>query len=167
LGGVRGALRGGGLYVLVFRLVEPYVGGVGRRWAVALPSGVYVYVGSAWGPGGLAARLRRHVCRGARRLWWHVDYLAVWRGFLPVAAVVCLGAWRWLEPFLAAVFASSRLFVPLGGGLGGGDDELGFGHFFVYVGGGDAVGAAAGVAAGLPCVPLVVEPGPLCVGENV
>jgi Uri superfamily endonuclease len=49
---------------------------------------VYVYFGGAYGPGGLAARLGRHL-RGGGRRHWHVDHLraeaevlgaAVWPG---------------------------------------------------------------------------------------
>jgi len=50
------------------------------------PPGWYVYVGSAFGPGGLAARVARHA-RLAKRLRWHIDYLlppaelhGVWAG---------------------------------------------------------------------------------------
>ena len=46
---------------------------VGRR-RYTLSTGLYVYAGSALGPGGLAARVGRHV-RGAKRLHWHIDYL--------------------------------------------------------------------------------------------
>ncbi|MBN1976046.1 MAG: GIY-YIG nuclease family protein, partial [Anaerolineae bacterium] len=37
-------------------------------------SGWYAYVGSAQGPGGLAARLARHL-RPLKSLHWHIDYL--------------------------------------------------------------------------------------------
>jgi Uri superfamily endonuclease len=47
------------------------VGALGSRY---FPGGRYVYVGSAWGPGGLRARLRRHL-REEKRCHWHVDYL--------------------------------------------------------------------------------------------
>jgi len=36
--------------------------------------GYYIYVGSAFGPGGVSARVRRH-CRDTKRLRWHIDYL--------------------------------------------------------------------------------------------
>ena len=39
-----------------------------------LDPGVYAYVGSASGPGGLRARLGRHLTKTKRR-HWHVDYL--------------------------------------------------------------------------------------------
>lgn len=39
-----------------------------------VPEGKLVYVGSARGPGGLLARVRRHFRRG-KSLKWHIDYL--------------------------------------------------------------------------------------------
>jgi len=39
-----------------------------------LVPGIYVYVGSACGSGGLAARIARHL-RTCKRLHWHIDYL--------------------------------------------------------------------------------------------
>lgn len=47
---------------------------IGRAGSVELEPGLYGYVGSALGPGGLAARLRRHASRPVRK-HWHVDHL--------------------------------------------------------------------------------------------
>ncbi|MCC6610419.1 MAG: GIY-YIG nuclease family protein [Burkholderiales bacterium] len=47
---------------------------IGRLGTFAFPAGAYLYVGSALGPGGLAARVAHH----ARRVsapHWHIDYL--------------------------------------------------------------------------------------------
>jgi Uri superfamily endonuclease len=41
---------------------------------VALPRGWYLYVGSAFGPGGVAARCNHHR-RVSERPRWHIDYL--------------------------------------------------------------------------------------------
>ena len=63
-----------GSYLLVLRLNARQriaVGGLGR---VFFPAGWYVYVGSARGPGGLGARLGRHL-RTGKPLRWHIDYL--------------------------------------------------------------------------------------------
>lgn len=53
--------------------------------AAALPPGVYWYAGSAYGPGGLKARLGRHL-KADKKVRWHVDRLttdpAVEVGFL-------------------------------------------------------------------------------------
>lgn len=40
-----------------------------------LPAGVYLYCGSARGPGGLRARCRRHLA-AEKGLRWHVDWLS-------------------------------------------------------------------------------------------
>jgi Uri superfamily endonuclease len=63
-----------GVYAIVLRLRDALLYSVGALGPHRLPQGWYVYVGSAHGPGGLAARLNRHNS-GAKRLHWHVDYL--------------------------------------------------------------------------------------------
>ncbi len=47
---------------------------IGRLGRFDLPGGWYYYVGSARGPGGLRARLGRHL-KPNKRLHWHIDYL--------------------------------------------------------------------------------------------
>jgi len=41
-----------------------------------LAPGRYLYAGSAWGPGGIRARVRRHLKR-EKPLHWHVDRLTI------------------------------------------------------------------------------------------
>lgn len=58
---------------------------VGRLGEFLFPAGWYLYVGSARGPGGLHARIRRHWRKAGdgKRLRWHVDYVreaATWAG---------------------------------------------------------------------------------------
>jgi Uri superfamily endonuclease len=62
--------------VLILHLPCPATVDVGRLGRFQLPDGWYVYVGSARGPGGLAARVSRHR-RSSKPLHWHVDYLRV------------------------------------------------------------------------------------------
>ena len=63
-----------GTYALVLRLSRRMEIVVGRLGVLEAQPGYYVYVGSALGPGGLAARLGRHLRR--EKTWhWHVDYL--------------------------------------------------------------------------------------------
>jgi Uri superfamily endonuclease len=64
-----------GTYVLVMCLETPSQVTVGKLGAFRLSPGWYSYVGSALGPGGLAARLARHR-RSRKRRHWHIDYLA-------------------------------------------------------------------------------------------
>ena len=97
-----------GCYVLVLFLRQSQQLTVGRRAAVEFPSGYYLYVGSAFGPGGLRARLGRHLS-GSRRRHWHVDYLRevaepveAWFQTLAVSRehewADCLGRGRGLRP---------------------------------------------------------------------
>jgi len=63
-----------GTYALVLRLRRRTRLPIGALGEHALPAGWYVYVGSARGPGGLAARVGRH-WRGDGARHWHIDYL--------------------------------------------------------------------------------------------
>jgi Uri superfamily endonuclease len=64
-----------GTYVLLLELAEPVRLAIGGRRRFELEAGLHAYVGSALGPGGLRARLRRHVASSSRR-HWHLDHLA-------------------------------------------------------------------------------------------
>ena len=63
-----------GTYALLLACRNTGTVGIGRLGTLRLQSGCYVYVGSAFGPGGLAARIKHH-----RRITtcphWHMDYL--------------------------------------------------------------------------------------------
>lgn len=65
---------GSGTYVLCLRASTEGQVTVGRLGRCRMPAGSYLYVGSAFGPGGLRARVGRHVRRTGRR-HWHIDYL--------------------------------------------------------------------------------------------
>ena len=64
----------GGTYILLLELSKPATIEVGRLGRLSFDKGIYAYVGSAFGPGGLAARLQRYTA-GPRRTHWHIDYL--------------------------------------------------------------------------------------------
>ena len=65
-----------GAYLLAIR--------IDRTQAIALPAGLvgpldpgwYIYAGNARGPGGIAARVRRHF-RTSKKIHWHIDRLTV------------------------------------------------------------------------------------------
>jgi len=78
-----------GTYVLILHLPCPATVDVGRLGRFQFPDGWYVYVGSARGPGGLAARVSRHR-RSSKPRHWHVDYLRVHAH--PVAIWYAIGA---------------------------------------------------------------------------
>lgn len=63
-----------GTYAVGLFLASPVICRIGALGAWELPQGGYLYVGSAWGPGGLRARVGRHL-RGSDQRRWHIDYL--------------------------------------------------------------------------------------------
>jgi Uri superfamily endonuclease len=63
-----------GTYALVLRLIQNSTIEVGAMGLFTFQAGFYVYVGSAFGPGGLRARLTHHLSP-ALHPHWHIDYL--------------------------------------------------------------------------------------------
>lgn len=66
--------RAGGTYALLLNLADAAAITIGRLGTFAFSAGWYVYVGSAFGPGGLAGRLNHHL-HPALKPHWHIDYL--------------------------------------------------------------------------------------------
>jgi Uri superfamily endonuclease len=64
-----------GTYALVFTAKRKKRLIIGKLGTLNLQPGYYVYVGSAFGPGGLRARIGHH-CNKADRKHWHIDYLS-------------------------------------------------------------------------------------------
>lgn len=63
-----------GTYALLLSTASDAEIRVGRHGDMRLQSGFYVYVGSAFGPGGVRARVNHHL-RDSPRYHWHIDYL--------------------------------------------------------------------------------------------
>jgi len=63
-----------GTYALLLRIDSTEIALIGRRNRLPLAPGWTVYAGSAFGPGGVAARLAHHR-RTASRPHWHIDFL--------------------------------------------------------------------------------------------
>lgn len=63
-----------GAYGLLIRLPQRLRTKIGVLGPLDLAAGDYLYFGSAYGPGGLRARLRRHL-RPSKKIHWHVDRL--------------------------------------------------------------------------------------------
>jgi Uri superfamily endonuclease len=79
-----------GTYVLIFSTCLKAQIEVGKLGTLQLKPGFYIYVGSAFGPGGLEARIAHH-CRKTDRPHWHIDYLGpflklieIWYTYDPV-----------------------------------------------------------------------------------
>ncbi len=63
-----------GTYVLLFRNSKARRIRVGMLGYLLFRKGFYAYFGSMFGPGGLEARIKRHLC-SKKRKHWHVDYV--------------------------------------------------------------------------------------------
>ena len=78
-----------GTYILVLRNRAKTRIDVGRLGRCPFPRGWYLYTGSAFGPGGLAARVGRHL-KPDKACRWHIDYITatfsvhrVWLSVVP------------------------------------------------------------------------------------
>lgn len=65
-----------GTYLLLLNLDQEKEISVGRSGTFSFQPGYYLYLGSAFGPGGLRSRLGRHI-RGGEKIFWHIDYLRI------------------------------------------------------------------------------------------
>lgn len=65
-----------GTYVLILRNPARNAIQVGRLGKQEFKRGWYLYAGSAFGPGGLSARVGRHLRRD-KSCRWHIDYLTI------------------------------------------------------------------------------------------
>lgn len=63
-----------GTYALLLHCASSSELAIGRWGCLQLVPGHYLYVGSAFGPGGVKARVSRHF-RNDKKLRWHIDYL--------------------------------------------------------------------------------------------
>ena len=72
-----------GTYALVLQTDKSTAVQVGRWGILNTQPGYYIYVGSAFGPGGVQARVSRH-CRGSKSKHWHIDYLREFASLLSV-----------------------------------------------------------------------------------
>lgn len=99
---------------------------VGRLGTLTLEPGCYLYVGSAFGPGGIAARVGRHARQDKPRRW-HIDAL---REHARLVSVWYQCGEIHREAQWAEVLANMRgLSVPLPG-FGASDGKPGASHLF-------------------------------------
>lgn len=87
---------------------------IGRLGQYDLAPGCYLYIGSAFGPGGLRARLAHHQRREKPRPHWHFDYL---RPFLDIQEVwaISAGARHMEQEWCASLLATGLWSVPIPG----------------------------------------------------
>ncbi|MHA1198038.1 MAG: GIY-YIG nuclease family protein [Candidatus Heimdallarchaeaceae archaeon] len=64
-----------GTYILLI-LIRENLSIIINKKAISLEAGFYLYVGSAYGAGGLASRLHRHI-RKKKKRHWHIDQVTM------------------------------------------------------------------------------------------
>ncbi|MBI1294704.1 DUF123 domain-containing protein [bacterium] len=74
-----------GSYLLLLEIDDPIIVHVGRLGPLIFSPGTWLYAGSAWGHGGVRARVARHF-RLEKKRHWHIDALSLVQP--PVAAYV-------------------------------------------------------------------------------
>lgn len=99
-----------GSYALLIRLTRRLRDEIGALGKIELPAGDYLYLGSAYGPGGLRARLRRHL-RAEKRRHWHVDYLT---GSGEIIEIVAVPGGRECD-LVARLLACRGVSIPVAG----------------------------------------------------
>jgi len=68
------AITSKGTYILILKLNHEKSIQVGKLGKFKFAPGFYAYIGSAFGPGGLAGRLNHHF-KLTTKPFWHIDYL--------------------------------------------------------------------------------------------
>jgi len=63
-----------GTYIVVLRSHQAKTIQIGKLASFDIKKGYYVYIGSAFGPGGVIARLKHHA-KVSKKPHWHLDYL--------------------------------------------------------------------------------------------
>ena len=99
-----------GTYLLVLQAVAPARLRAGSLGEMVVQPGHYLYVGSAFGPGGLRARVSRHIA-GQGALRWHIDTLR--RVTRPVEAWYAAGSQRCEHEWARSLAAAEECGVVL------------------------------------------------------
>jgi len=98
-----------GAYILLIHLKNSLTLDLPRLLADSVGPGWYAYAGSAYGPGGLPARLARHE-RKTKRLHWHIDRLTIHAR--PYAIPIVDGNEC---AIVSALLTSDRFYIPIPG----------------------------------------------------
>lgn len=85
--GLEGMSAAAGAYVLMIETASPLPVRLPQKDVSVLAPSTYLYVGSANGPGGIKARLRRHF-RPNKKIHWHVDQLTTCSASVEALAVI-------------------------------------------------------------------------------
>ena len=100
-----------GTYLLLLECRKPSRLSIGKLGEMTVEQGSYAYIGSAWGPGGIRARIRHHR-KIAGRPHWHIDYL---RTVAEVTGAYCVFGARCEHAWVQRLMHSDAATMPLKG----------------------------------------------------
>ncbi len=148
-----------GVYAVILKLDHHLSLDIGKK-RFDLSPGIYIYAGSAFGPGGVSARLGRHIKTfktGATKKHWHIDFLIPHSAtFVPIYA----SSTRKLEcDFVRTLRESGFKTVD---GFGNTDCRSGCGGHLVILGDMDLRSATEVVIAAFDGIGLKAELGREC-----
>lgn len=123
-------LMGGGVYYLVVDLPQDLTINVGRLGPSTFYEGIYVYVGSGKGSGGVYRRISRHIVKN-KKVFWHIDYLTT-NSQVRVLAAIAIVDKKLDEPVLVRLLRGDRCFKPAVRGFGCSDVKDDFTHLFLF-----------------------------------
>jgi Uri superfamily endonuclease len=83
---------------------------IGKLGDMQLQTGIYVYIGSAHGPGGLSARLGHHL-KPTGKPHWHIDYLRAHAN--PEGAWYCYDSRPWEHVWAECIGMLPGASIPL------------------------------------------------------
>ncbi len=100
-----------GTYLLLLECNNRVELSIGKLGKMVTKPGYYLYVGSAFGPGGIPARINHHM-QIAVRPHWHVDYLRTVAGLVKTW---CVYDFRHEHEWARSLMRSEAATVPLKG----------------------------------------------------
>lgn len=100
-----------GIYALVLRVCQALEIAIKSLGFANLKPGIYCYIGSARGYGGLYSRISHHMRRPKSRIRWHIDYLTN-NPFVFITSVVYAVTDMDLESVFANSVNMSRCWCP-------------------------------------------------------
>jgi Uri superfamily endonuclease len=119
-----------GVYILVMRIdftitIALSIG------LVVLEPGLYAYIGSARSFGGLRSRIKHHLTKNKKKLWWHIDYITSKNEVKFICIIYALTELD-LEENLAEELSKNSCWNPAVRGFGS-TDRKSFTHLFKCV----------------------------------
>jgi Uri superfamily endonuclease len=100
-----------GTYLLLLECKKQTRLSIGKLGDMTTVPGYYVYIGSAFGPGGVRARVRHHR-KTAARPHWHIDHL---RTTAELLEVYCVYDIRYEHEWALALMQNDAAILPLTG----------------------------------------------------